>query len=82
MSELRHIGFRLPLSSTDGAGAGQTIPHLHVHILPRRPGDFSQNDDVYTRLAEHDKEEGGWRDEEAMKREATEFREAWEKLMG
>ena len=53
-----------------------------MHILPRRPGDFSQNDDVYTRLAEHDEEEGGWRDEEAMEREAKEFREAWEKLMG
>ena len=53
-----------------------------MHILPRRPGDFSQNDDVYTRLAEHDKEKGGWRDEEAMEREAKEFREAWEKLMG
>ena len=31
----------------DGPGAGQTIPHLHVHVLPRRPGDFKQNDDIY-----------------------------------
>lgn len=22
-----------------GAAAGQTIPHLHVHLMPRRPGD-------------------------------------------
>jgi len=69
------------ISIQNGAGAGQTIPHLHVHILPRRPGDFSQNDDVYTRLAEHDKEKGGWRGEDAMAHEAAELREAWLKLM-
>jgi len=23
----------------DGAGAGQEIPHVHVHLLPRTPGD-------------------------------------------
>jgi len=69
------------ISIQNGAGAGQTIPHLHVHILPRRPGDFSQNDDVYTRLAEHDKEKNGWRGEDAMADEAAELREAWQKLM-
>ena len=52
-----------------------------MHILPRRPGDFSQNDDVYTRLAEHDKEKNGWRGEDAMADEAAELREAWTKLM-
>jgi len=78
----RHYGVdSTTISIQNGAGAGQTIPHLHVHILPRRPGDFSQNDDVYTRLAEHDKEEGGWRGEDAMAHEAAEMREAWQKLM-
>jgi len=58
----RHYGVdSTTISIQNGAGAGQTIPHLHVRILPRRPGDFSHNDDVYTRLAEHDKEKGGWR---------------------
>jgi diadenosine tetraphosphate (Ap4A) HIT family hydrolase len=23
----------------DGPAAGQTVPHLHVHIIPRRAGD-------------------------------------------
>jgi len=68
----RHYGVdSTTISIQNGAGAGQTIPHLHVHILPRRPGDFSHNDDVYTRLAEHDKEKGGWRGEEAMAQEAA-----------
>ena len=23
----------------DGAAAGQTVPHLHLHVIPRRTGD-------------------------------------------
>eukprot|EP00736_Rhodelphis_marinus_P001306 Rmarinus@m.4241 len=34
----------------DGPEAGQTIPHVHVHIIPRRSGDFAKNDDVYGEL--------------------------------
>lgn len=40
----------------DGKYAGQTVPHVHCHILPRRQGDFKNNDDVYLHLANHDKE--------------------------
>jgi diadenosine tetraphosphate (Ap4A) HIT family hydrolase len=25
----------------DGLEAGQTIPHAHIHIIPRRPGDVA-----------------------------------------
>lgn len=25
----------------DGAAAGQTVPHLHIHLIPRYPGDQS-----------------------------------------
>ena len=27
------------LGINDGPGAGQTVPHLHVHLIPRYPGD-------------------------------------------
>jgi len=34
----------------DGSGAGQSVPHAHVHILPRYCGDFERNDDIYDEL--------------------------------
>ena len=37
MSELGPVGVNL--LQANGAGAGQSVPHLHIHIMPRRPGD-------------------------------------------
>lgn len=34
----------------DGSGAGQSVPHVHVHILPRYKGDLERSDDVYDEL--------------------------------
>ncbi|XP_013143768.1 PREDICTED: nitrilase and fragile histidine triad fusion protein NitFhit isoform X1 [Papilio polytes] len=39
----------------DGPEAGQTIKHVHCHILPRKKGDFIDNDLIYLELAKHDK---------------------------
>ncbi|KAL6751394.1 bis-triphosphatase-like protein [Haematococcus lacustris] len=37
----------LTLAIQDGPLAGQTVPHVHIHVLPRRAGDFEKNDEVY-----------------------------------
>jgi len=56
----------------DGPEAGQTVFHVHVHIIPRRPGDFENNDDIYREL---DKKERVARTEEEMANEAAIYRE-------
>uniref|UniRef100_A0A8C4V0Y7 Bis(5'-adenosyl)-triphosphatase n=1 Tax=Falco tinnunculus TaxID=100819 RepID=A0A8C4V0Y7_FALTI len=63
----------LTISIQDGPEAGQTVKHVHVHVLPRRAGDFSRNDDVYEELQRHDKEDSPdkWRTEEEMAAEAA-----------
>lgn len=35
--ELKPVGVNL--LQANGAGAGQSVPHLHLHIMPRRAGD-------------------------------------------
>ncbi|XP_065279969.1 deaminated glutathione amidase isoform X1 [Dermacentor albipictus] len=57
------------LSIQDGPDAGRSINHIHVHVLPRKPGDFSHNDNVYVKLQEHDK------DDKKPKRSAEEMAE-------
>ncbi|KAJ3352692.1 hypothetical protein HDU83_007762 [Entophlyctis luteolus] len=42
-------------SSLDGPAAGQTVPHVHVHIIPRRKGDWADNDDIYPAINAHER---------------------------
>ncbi|KAK4686063.1 bis(5'-adenosyl)-triphosphatase, partial [Tremellales sp. Uapishka_1] len=38
----------LTVSLQDGAVAGQSVPHVHVHIMPRKPTDYGgENDRIY-----------------------------------
>ncbi|KAG5883506.1 hypothetical protein JTB14_013933 [Gonioctena quinquepunctata] len=55
--ETEHNASSSTICVQDGHFAGQTVPHVHVHILPRKQGDFKRNDDIYTHLANHDKED-------------------------
>ncbi|XP_023211076.1 nitrilase and fragile histidine triad fusion protein NitFhit-like [Centruroides sculpturatus] len=72
--EKKHNSNSSTITIQDGSDAGQTIKHVHIHILPRHPGDFQNNDEIYIRLQEHDKENSLWRNEEEMASEALEFR--------
>ncbi|EOQ98823.1 Bis(5'-nucleosyl)-tetraphosphatase [Wallemia ichthyophaga EXF-994] len=40
----------LTVSVQDGVDAGQTVPHIHVHVLPRKPNDFPSSDQIYEEL--------------------------------
>ncbi|KAM9444190.1 bis(5'-adenosyl)-triphosphatase isoform 1-T1 [Clarias gariepinus] len=68
----------LTIAIQDGPEAGQTVKHVHVHVLPRKPGDFDRNDSIYDELQKHDRESkddaAKWRSEEEMAKEATELR--------
>ena len=60
MSELKPHGVNL--LQANGPGAGQSVPHLHIHIMPRRtndgvalnweykPGDKAEIEAIYKRL--------------------------------
>jgi len=35
----------------DGPAAGQTVPHVHIHIMPRKLSDFTTSDQVYREVS-------------------------------
>lgn len=40
----------------EGEEAGQTVPHMHLHLIPRLPQDLPQPGDWYPRLRESQSE--------------------------
>jgi bis(5'-adenosyl)-triphosphatase len=40
----------------DGVSAGQTIPHLHLHIIPRKPLDLPESNEWYAKIPENEKQ--------------------------
>ncbi|KAJ3079610.1 hypothetical protein HK102_003663 [Quaeritorhiza haematococci] len=53
--ETEYGGDSLTIAIQDGAAAGQTVPHVHVHLIPRKFGDWANNDDIYKEI--HRKEQ-------------------------
>jgi bis(5'-adenosyl)-triphosphatase len=45
----------IPYREQDGKSANQSVPHVHVHIIPRNPTDtYAGSDDFYNRLEENE----------------------------
>ncbi|KAK9153391.1 hypothetical protein Sjap_000871 [Stephania japonica] len=77
-----HEASSLTITIQDGPQAGQTVPHVHIHILPRKVGDFEKNDEIYDALDEKEAElkqkldldkERKDRSPEEMEQEAAEY---------
>lgn len=70
--EKHYNGTSRTIAIQDGKDAGQTVMHVHAHILPRKHGDLPENDDIYKELEHHDKnmKKSEMRSEEDMKNEA------------
>lgn len=43
-------------SLQEGESAGQSVDHLHLHIIPRNPGDLPEGEDWYVKLEEQRKQ--------------------------
>ncbi|XP_055812902.1 bifunctional bis(5'-adenosyl)-triphosphatase/adenylylsulfatase FHIT isoform X1 [Solanum dulcamara] len=54
--ESYHKASSLTFAIQDGPQAGQTVPHVHIHIIPRKSGDFEKNDEIYDALDVKEKE--------------------------
>jgi diadenosine tetraphosphate (Ap4A) HIT family hydrolase len=39
IEEFRPAGYNIGIN--DGPAAGQTVPHLHIHLIPRYQGDVA-----------------------------------------
>lgn len=53
-----HI-FSFNVALQDGEEAGQTVPHVHVHIIPRTSEDASLGDKIYSKLQGEEGNVGG-----------------------
>jgi diadenosine tetraphosphate (Ap4A) HIT family hydrolase len=41
MMKEKHGADSFNLGLNDGPAAGQTVPHLHLHVVPRKTGDVT-----------------------------------------
>ncbi|VAI03840.1 unnamed protein product [Triticum turgidum subsp. durum] len=45
--EQYHKASSITFAIQDGPQAGQTVAHVHIHVIPRKKGDFEKNDEIY-----------------------------------
>ncbi|KAJ1336769.1 hypothetical protein BSLG_006872 [Batrachochytrium salamandrivorans] len=48
--EKEHNAESLSIAMQDGTAAGQSVAHVHIHIIPRYRGDWMNNDDIYPEI--------------------------------
>ncbi|KAG7401384.1 hypothetical protein PHYBOEH_001376 [Phytophthora boehmeriae] len=79
--ERHYAASSLTFAIQDGKDAGQTVKHVHIHVIPRVVQDFERNDDIYTEIEKHeqtlfvDNEMRTARSEADMAAEATQLRD-------
>ncbi|KAG5860210.1 fragile histidine family hydrolase [Encephalitozoon hellem] len=74
MKGLKGLCDGFTLGVQDGPCAGQTVSHVHIHIVPRVSGDLKRNDEIYEKGA-LDSVDRPTRKYDEMKREAEELKE-------
>ncbi|EEE52662.1 hypothetical protein OsJ_35033 [Oryza sativa Japonica Group] len=81
--EQYHKASSLTFAIQDGPEAGQTVSHVHIHVIPRKKGDFEKNDEIYDAIDVKERElkekldldiERKDRTMEEMAHEANEYR--------
>ncbi|XP_052137567.1 bifunctional bis(5'-adenosyl)-triphosphatase/adenylylsulfatase FHIT-like [Oryza glaberrima] len=81
--EQYHKASSLTFAIQDGPEAGQTVSHVHIHVIPRKKGDFEKNDEIYDAIDVKERElkekldldiESKDRTMEEMAHEANEYR--------
>lgn len=50
MNGLDSLGTAWNVNLQDGVDSGQTIPHVHFHLIPRNPNDLKRNNDIFEKL--------------------------------
>ncbi|GBG60253.1 hypothetical protein CBR_g3497 [Chara braunii] len=69
--EAHHDATSLTLTIQDSKEAGQAVPHVHVHIVPRKGGDFTPNDEVYDAIDESEEKLSETLNLDKMRQERT-----------